>query len=154
MKGEKMKNKEKYFDELMEIIISGCLLAVDKQTNRPEQCYNINRCFGCLFYYAGCNSEEREKWLEEEYQEHITLTDDEKVILKNINKKWKWIARDSGDTLYVYDEKPTRMVTSSEWLNGHGLADISAFKHLFKLIKWEDEPYNIDELLKQNGVER
>lgn len=147
-----MKNKEKYFNELMEIIINGSLLAVDKFTNEPKDCYNKLLCVDCLFR-EGCNDEGRKEWLEEEYQEPITLTEDEKAILRNLDKGWKWIARDKNGELYVYTDKPYK----DEWIwktGGEG-SNLGIFKHLFKLIKWKDEePYNIDELLKQNGVER
>lgn len=94
-------------------------------------------------------------WFEEEYQEPITLTDDEKVVLKNINKDYKWVARDNNENLYVYVEKPIRVVYEGEWTDRHRFITIDAFKHLFKFIKWEDEEaWEIDKLLSENGVKR
>lgn len=136
----------------MEIIIDGSLLAVDKFTNEPRKCYNKLLCVDCLFR-EGCNVEGRKEWLEAEYQETITLTDDEKVILKNVPKNTKWIARDQNGRLYLYCEEPQKIMDwwVSEWIK----YDFAPYNHLFKFIKWKDEnPYNIDELLKQNGVER
>lgn len=87
-------------------------------------------------------------WLEEEYKEPIKLSEDEKVILRNIDKKYKWIARDKNGRLYVYKERPLKAHTM--WRNDDsGGMHMVLFNHLFQFIKWEDEePYNIEELLK------
>lgn len=37
------------------------------------------------------------------------FTEDEKFIARNIDKKYKWIARDSNGNLYVYGEKPEKI---------------------------------------------
>ena len=68
------------------------------------------------------------------------LTEDEKVILRNLPKEYKWIARDENGCLYVYASKPKKGITIWE---GDGLPMIP-FDHLFEFIKWEDEePYLI-----------
>lgn len=79
----------------------------------------------------------------------IKLTEDEKVILKNIPKIYKWIARDFTGNLMVYVSKPKK--GEFEWL----ITDIFdydvmvIFNDLFQFIKWEDEkPYLIEDLLK------
>lgn len=74
------------------------------------------------------------------------LTEDERVILENLPKKYKYIARDPNGLLYIYGNKPTK--DSGGWFNGMN-DNLSLFKHLFQFIKQEDrEPYNIEELLK------
>ena len=72
------------------------------------------------------------------------LTEDEKVILKNIPKKYKYIARDKNGLIFLYSEKPSKYDYS--WI---GYNDIAfPYYHLFQFIKWEDEePYSIEELL-------
>lgn len=81
-----------------------------------------------------------------ERKETPKLTEDEKVILKNINKTFKWIARDIDGILYIYTSKPKKGITMWE---SDGLPMIS-FDHLFQFIKWEDdEPYLIEELLEE-----
>ena len=73
------------------------------------------------------------------------LTEDEKVILRNLPKEYKWIARDSDGRLYIYASKPKKGITIWKDI---GLPVIS-YDHLFQFIKWEDEePYLIEELLK------
>ena len=36
------------------------------------------------------------------------FTDDELCILRNIDKKYKWIARDKSGNLCIFDEKPNK----------------------------------------------
>ena len=79
----------------------------------------------------------------------IKLTEDEKVILRNIDNRNKWIARDGDGSLFVYCSKPIKK--ESSWVSEMFLdwCDIWIFKHLFQFIKWEDEePYLIEDLLK------
>lgn len=139
-----MKNKEKYFDEIVdEVAKKGSCEFVKEYVYKGSPCGE---------YCDDCTKHVKE-WLEQEYQEPITLTNDEKVILKNLPSDIKWIARDKSERLFLYFKEPRKALTwwNSEWVE----YDFSPYDHLFKFIKWEDEdPYNIDELLKQNGVER
>lgn len=88
-----------------------------------------------------------------EKKEKPVLTDDEKVILRNINKAFKYIARDRGDSLFVYTSKPIKK--RNDWKFNdidENLKDewsaITIYNHLFQFIKWEDEePYLIEDLL-------
>ena len=79
------------------------------------------------------------------------LTDDEKVILRNIDKEFKYIARDEDGDLNVYIEKPEKSIAkiiASYW---RGTCKFfSYYNHLFQFIKWEDkEPYLIEDLLHE-----
>ena len=79
-----------------------------------------------------------------ERKEIPQLTEDEKVILRNLPKEYKWIARDENGCLYVYTSKPEKVITM--W-KGSGLP-MMPFSHLFQFIQWkDDEPYLIEELL-------
>lgn len=85
----------------------------------------------------------------EEEPKPSLLTEDERVILRNLDKKWKWIARDEDrNDLHVYSLEPVKTVY--EW-NVEGVMNFEnfyIFNHLFQFIKWTDkEPYNIEELL-------
>jgi len=80
-------------------------------------------------------------------QELPKLSSAERVILENLDKRYKWIARDENGFLYVYYRKPNK--NTVVWIptneNDTGLV----FPNLFKFVKWEDEqPYSIEELLK------
>ena len=80
-----------------------------------------------------------------ERQEKPQPTEDEKVILRNVPKKYKYIARDKSGLIFLFSKKPSKCDYS--WI---GYNDIAfPFGHLFQFIKWEDEePYSIEELLK------
>ena len=81
----------------------------------------------------------------ERKEKKLVISEDEKAILINVPKHYKWIARDLNGHLYIYAIKPKKGITI--WVNT-GLPMVS-FDHLFRFIKWEDdEPYSIEELLK------
>lgn len=84
-----------------------------------------------------------------ERKEKPKLTDDEKAILRNINKKYRWIARDEDTMLFVFTEKPFKLDYYWKCGNEDYECCIYLFDHLFQSIKWEDEePYLIEDLLK------
>ena len=77
------------------------------------------------------------------------LTEDEKVILRNIYKEYKWITRDEEGYLTVHNVKPYK--SPEFWVSESDIAweYLVPFNNLFQFIKWEDEePYSIEELLK------
>ena len=64
------------------------------------------------------------------------FTDDEKNIARNIDKEYKWIARDSDGSLCAYEERPKKEEDS--WYSDC-YDYLFYFNHLFPAIKWEDE---------------
>ena len=78
------------------------------------------------------------------------FSEDEKTIAMNIDKKYKWIARDDNGCLCIYKEKPKK--SGNIWNTTYGkLFDecetLAAFMHMFKSIKWEDdEPTRIRDI--------
>ena len=80
------------------------------------------------------------------------FTDDELCILRNIDKEYKWIARDKDDyCICAYGFKPSKK--SRSWVNGGESAFLDGFSHLFQSIQWEDEePVFIDDYVER-GVE-
>lgn len=73
------------------------------------------------------------------------FTDNEKVVARNIDKKYKWIARDSDGCLCIYMKKPTKF--EGCWEASTGFGEFYAFNHMFKSIKWEDdEPTRIRDI--------
>ena len=88
------------------------------------------------------------------------FTDDELCILRNIDKKYKWIARDKVDrdeydnygNLNIYLGEPNKSTVS--WLPSDEYCEFHAYNHLFQSIKWEDnEPIYIDDYVnRQNEV--
>lgn len=73
----------------------------------------------------------------------------ELCILKNIDKKYKYITRDDDGALNVYVFKPYRDGFMWRPLDG-GYEDIVVFNHLFQNIQWEDEPMFIDDYVERN----
>ena len=78
------------------------------------------------------------------------FTDDELCILRNIDKGYKWIAKDRDGDLWIYTNKPKKeddghwRYCSSKSLS---FEPLDIFKNsLFTEIKWEDEePVYIDD---------
>ena len=81
------------------------------------------------------------------------FTDDELYILRNIDKKYKWIAKDKNGLICTFVSKPikTEKLWSDGWSNGESYASLEAIKNsLFTEIKWEDEePIYIDEYVER-----
>ena len=80
------------------------------------------------------------------------FTDNELCILRNIDKKYKWIAKDKSGLICTFVSKPikTEKLWSDGWSNsnnGESYASLEAIKNsLFTEIKWEDdEPIYIDD---------
>lgn len=76
---------------------------------------------------------EKEKW---------QFTEDEKVILRNLPKEYKWISRDNNDKLWLYSDKPEKSSNYAVWkladnVRGEQL-EIIEFNHLFQCIQWSD----------------
>lgn len=82
-----------------------------------------------------------------ERKEKPKLNEDEKAILRNLPKKYKWIARDSNDFIYIFREKPCKH-NDIIWSDGYKFTFLP-FDKLFQFIKWEDEePCSIEDLLE------
>ena len=73
------------------------------------------------------------------------LTENEKAILRNLPKEYKWIARDLSGLVYIFIERPEK--GQAIWYGCR--QPMIPFYHLFLFIEWEDEePYSIEDLLK------
>lgn len=81
-------------------------------------------------------------------QEKPIPSNDEYIILKNIDSDYKYIARDKSGSLFLYDTKPTKY--DKQWDNANNeTTGFTMYSNLFKFIKWRDEkPYLIQDLLK------
>ena len=81
------------------------------------------------------------------------FTDNELFILKNVDKKYKWMAKDKDGLICTFVSKPikTEKLWSDGWSNGESYASLEAIKNsLFTEIKWEDEePIYIDEYVER-----
>lgn len=80
-------------------------------------------------------------------REEPTITENEKVILRNLPGKYEWIARDESGVLYIYHDKPKKKEFT--WVVESGSRCLDLFDHLFKMVQWEDdEPWKVEDLLK------
>lgn len=145
-----MKNKENFAKEILDIACKGYPFSVTKSGEITFcDCF---KCDMCKFYvpadYKSCRIR-RYEWSESEYVEKPTITSREKKFLNMLLPKSKYIARDENDKLYVYTEKPKRVI--GYWGCPDGSYQISAdiFGNMFDFIKWEDEePWRIEDLKK------
>lgn len=86
-----------------------------------------------------------------ERKEFPKLTDDEKVILRNIDEGLKYIARDKNGNLAVSDAV---LYKKSTYWDCDSMINIFPFNYLFQFIQWTNtEPYSIKELLDQIPME-
>lgn len=134
-----MKNFEKYIDELLNTCKSNALgCAVRIVSKGAIKCEGVT-CEECCA--------ESKQWLLEEYVEPIKLTHDEYVILKNV-KIYKWIARDTNNSLFIFVNKPRKM-DNEKWDNVCKDWEVfGMYEHLFHFIQWsDDEPYEIAKLI-------
>ena len=81
------------------------------------------------------------------------FTDNELFILKNVDKRYKWIAKDKNGLICTFVSKPikTERFWSDGWSNGSSYASLEAIKNsLFNSINWEDEePVYIDDYVNR-----
>lgn len=82
---------------------------------------------------------------------------EEYEVLKGLDNKWKWIARDEDKSLWVFTDKPFRKrggISQSCWDTETGrsypLFELIGEIHLFQFIHWEDAKlYEIAELIEE-----
>ena len=86
------------------------------------------------------------------------INQEEYEVLKGLDGRWKWIARDEDRCLYALTEKPVRKDGQISYWGTETEVPCSSFelfdeKHLFQFIQWSNsEPYNIAELIKEKEV--
>lgn len=74
------------------------------------------------------------------------FTKDELCVLKNIDKQYKWIARDSSGNLCIFSEKPDKYEEIWNNVINSDFIEFYCYNHIFKSIRWEDdEPVCIDD---------
>lgn len=88
------------------------------------------------------------------HQPKIELTSDEVVILKNIDKRYKYIARDNRSNngpLTVFEKDPEKNNHNEYVPRGQGGWEyLTPFYHLFQNITFESGAHLIADLIKEN----
>lgn len=72
-------------------------------------------------------------------ERYWTFTEDEKVILRNLPKEYKWLVRDSDDYLVIFMKKPEKDNKWKIWEYGGDCLQLQEFNHLFQSINWEED---------------
>lgn len=149
-----MLNAEKNKKVILDLTEGGCYFAVRKDgQNIARSCDGLN-CEDCVFdEEEDCScSFSRMKWMLSEYKESVKPTKLEYELLKFWNdKEFKYIARDSGGTLFIYNEKPSKKTEVWGSIYGHRILD--DFEDLFQFVKWADtEPTLIKGVLESCEV--
>lgn len=67
------------------------------------------------------------------------FTDNEKIVAKNINKEYKWMARDKSGILCAFIHKPYKDHVLNRWNSECPICEMAAFDWMFKSITWCDE---------------
>lgn len=103
-----MKNKEKFKDEIVNIVCKGGNIAVDNITYEPVDCSSIE-CINCLFYSCGKCSDLIVEWARREYKKPIVISYNDSLFLNFIKDDYYYIARDKNGDLYGYYIFPKKM---------------------------------------------
>lgn len=112
----------------------------------------------CCSYIDNCYDELciecKTKWLKNKHKGGMELSEEEKIILRSLHGKYKWIARDKNKELFVFSEKAVKDLQNGVWevtTDTHWLHSLDIKDGYFKGIQWEDEePYNILDLINAN----
>lgn len=135
---------------------------IDVNNRLPEKDTDVLVCFDDGFMATVFFGEDFDLWtdsgepiawmpLPEPYKlpKKKKFTDDELCILRNIDKKYKWIAKDKDGEVCIYINKPKKEDVS--WDNFRLYKPLDIIKDsLFDEILWEDEePIFIDEYVER-----
>lgn len=151
----RMKNKEKFSKEIVELACDGNRIAVVRQTGKFRSCYKTP-CIECLFHSSDkeqCRERTRE-WAESEYIEKPVISKIDKAFLEYIREGRKYIARDEDGRLCVYSSKPVKEENYWHLCSGRCSWLDFAFAVDFPMVKWSDsEPWLIEDLKKLEVVD-
>ena len=154
-----MKNREKFAKEILDITCKSEKFSVIKSGEITFcDCFKCDMCkFNDSTGEKSCRTK-RYEWSESEYVEKPTITSREKNVLDALLSSCKYIARDINNDLYIYYNKPRR---NSMNMNEYWITDDSncfyvsrdMYGDMFNFIKWEGEPWCIDDLKKLEVID-
>lgn len=135
-------------DKLLNLKESGFLHLNDFDENLKECGYDNNE-FDIMKVYADYTCKEL-IWERKE----IKLSETERAILNAIDENYNWICRDKDNRLVISRYRPSKVEHYNRWYattDRDGDITRLPFTDLFKSIQWDDdEPYSIDDLLKES----
>lgn len=145
--GRKMKNKEKYANEIVEVAIQGRHMGFDKYFRRVVPCCAI-QCENCLFHGETSCGQKCLEWANAEYVEPKGFTKREKLFVEAL-PNIRYVARNKDGTVWAYEWKPEKRKDC--FSTEHCLFPIvdRIFGLPFKSVKWSDpEPTSREEILR------
>ena len=152
----RMKNKEKYAKEIVEIACEGHKLEVSKETGKPVQCAAIMNCSKCALNagnYSSC-VDNRKEWAESEYIEKPAISKRDKAFLEYLSVNIQYIARDMSGRLYIYVRKPYKQIDCWSSSACETEKNLWMFNVDFPMVKWsDDKPWLIEDLKKLEVVD-
>ena len=112
-----MLNKEKYAKEIVELATKGNLIAIDNETKIICSCSDFGECEKCYFYEdnypyktennSNCNTNS-EHWANSEYREPKVFTEQERAVIKALDKI-EWVAKDDYGDVYGFTHTPVKL---------------------------------------------
>ena len=152
-----MKNKEKYAEQIVDIVCEYGSFGVDKHTGSPVSCHELH-CGKCLLnemnYHACYDS--IEEWADSEYVELPVISKNDRRFLDYIGNTYKYIVRDKDGKLFVCKKVYT---VNHEWFTrgcvaGSDYTYISGFDVHFPMVKHiSSTVWSIKDLKKLEVVE-
>ena len=89
-----------------------------------------------------------DKGLDLIWENKAELSEAERTILENLYRDSNYITRDECGELWLFENRPIKKDHIWDFLDGFG-EKFNLYKHLFKMVKWEDEePTLIADLLE------
>lgn len=149
-----MTNKQKYAEEILDIVCAGNDVAFDKRAMKLINCDDLN-CDDCLFndFDSSC-SEKLKKWAESEYIEKPVISKKDRAFLDYLKEEYKFITRDKNGMLFVYEAQPRKLEKYWYLSNCSCLGLNRCLNVDFPMIQWSDsEPWLIDDLKKLEVVD-
>ena len=146
-----MTNKEKYANEILNIACSRFGFAVSKRTGKPCYCCDIDCKNQCLLYEEDDGVmfclKNAVKWGNSKYTKQPTISKKEKMFLSCVGGRAKYLGRHYSGELYVSRQKP--LLVNGIWdCCATAKVPEEIFGNMFTLIRNNEEPWSIAELLK------
>lgn len=113
--------------------------------------FNINKVYEIVIPMGLCDLiEKMDTACKLVWERKPELSEAERVILENVDKEYKWMAKDATGEIYLYKEKPVK--SRGVWLLGiNKTASMHQFNDLFKMIDADAwEPTLIADLLDKD----
>ena len=155
----RMKNKERYAKDIVEIACDGNCIAVDKNSGKVKPCC-YSSCSNCLFddsHYRDSDCDRtRRKWAESEYVELPVISKNDRAFLDYLGSTYEYVVRDKDCKLFVCKDVHTdgHMWFSRGCIAGSDYTYISGFQVQFPMVKVVSPTvWSIDDLKKLEVVE-